>query len=230
MPKSVDTYMVVAPNGSITFDFDGHISAAGIDIIAGDSSLPPDDRKIIWHADTLTGAHVAELRAYDQFGNSFLELESLGRGITGPASAKLEALHGAGGNAKASVQVGSVNPNPSTSGAVILASAGAQQATILDGNNGSTFLKQTFAANRSIQWGNKSFTWPGATAVQNFVIAHALGVAPVSIQITQANNNTTCTYRAYATSSTTFTVDVLSVGGVGIGAGVADNFWWTLIG
>lgn len=66
--RSVDTYMTIGPNGEVSFDFQGHISANGIDLISGDNDTPPNDRKIIWHKTAKTGAVVAELIAFNNAG------------------------------------------------------------------------------------------------------------------------------------------------------------------
>lgn len=47
----------VEPDGTISYDFDGHVRARGLDLEPGDSTTPPDDRKIRWGL-------VADLRAY----------------------------------------------------------------------------------------------------------------------------------------------------------------------
>lgn len=52
----------VAADGTVTYDFEGHVCAqGGLDLIAGDDIAPLADRKIIWHRDSCSGAVVAEL-------------------------------------------------------------------------------------------------------------------------------------------------------------------------
>lgn len=56
--------MTVQSDGSVVFDFAGHISAAGVDLIA-DSGFSFADRKIRWHRTTTTGAVVAEILGFE---------------------------------------------------------------------------------------------------------------------------------------------------------------------
>lgn len=42
------TFVTVNPDGTLTYDFDGHIHADGLDLDGGVSDSPPNDRKIQW--------------------------------------------------------------------------------------------------------------------------------------------------------------------------------------
>lgn len=52
---------VVHPDGTVSYDFDGHVSAQGVDILGADNSTPPSDRKVRWHKDTIAGTVIAEI-------------------------------------------------------------------------------------------------------------------------------------------------------------------------
>lgn len=71
MPRSVDTVLTINPDGTISADFTGHISAQGIDLLTGSAANPPADRKIRWHqTDIHTGAVVAELESFEELSNA----------------------------------------------------------------------------------------------------------------------------------------------------------------
>lgn len=61
-------FMTVNPDGSITFDFTGHVHAEGLDIDAGLIDDPPDEHRIRWLRAS-DGAAVADFQAYED-GNS----------------------------------------------------------------------------------------------------------------------------------------------------------------
>lgn len=65
MPIGNPNFYIVDTNGNATAQFAGHISAAGVDILAGTTVTPPADRKIRWHKDTITGAAIADI--YGQY-------------------------------------------------------------------------------------------------------------------------------------------------------------------
>lgn len=61
MPIGNPNFYIVDANGNATAQFAGHISADGVDLVAGNAAAPPNDRQIRWHKDTITGASVAEV-------------------------------------------------------------------------------------------------------------------------------------------------------------------------
>lgn len=60
----VPSYLTVDGQGRVTAEFEGHVSAAGLDLLAGTTISPPDDRKVRWLREA-DGALVAELAAYE---------------------------------------------------------------------------------------------------------------------------------------------------------------------
>jgi hypothetical protein len=74
------TFLTVAPDGTVTYDFSGHVHATlGFDIDAGTSSTPSDSSRLRWLR-TSDGALVADLYAYNLpaagSGNSGLVLDA----------------------------------------------------------------------------------------------------------------------------------------------------------
>lgn len=57
------------PDGSIYFDFDGHIHAEGLDLDTSTDAIPPDDSKIRWIKNS-DGSVTAELSDYSTDANS----------------------------------------------------------------------------------------------------------------------------------------------------------------
>jgi hypothetical protein len=71
MPDSgyPDVGQTIHPDGTVTYDFSGHISAQGLDLLAGVEATPPNDRRIRWLRET-DGSLVADLFSYDA-GDSY---------------------------------------------------------------------------------------------------------------------------------------------------------------
>lgn len=57
----------LAADGTVSYDFDGHVHADGLDLTAGVNTTPPADRRVRWLRET-TGELVADLSAYVQAG------------------------------------------------------------------------------------------------------------------------------------------------------------------
>src|SRR4051794_38584433 len=58
--------MTTNPDGTIAYDFAGHVHASGLDLDEGTSTTPPDDRKVRWlRAD---GSRGEEIFGYDPGG------------------------------------------------------------------------------------------------------------------------------------------------------------------
>lgn len=121
-------------DGTVGADFTGHISAAGIDMIAADVAPATPAQKIIWHKTTKGGATVADVTAYST--NSALGQLIL-RGVN-PGSVNIHGndieaelqLNAALGHQEIQVFTNGNSDNP-------------QNATILDGNGDSTFVKKS---------------------------------------------------------------------------------------
>lgn len=125
---------VVHPDGTVSYDFDGHISARGVDILAGDDANPASDRKVRWHKDTITGAVVAELQAYQVTGRSagnYNGLQADAYSADGKGFAILSLIADDNGGTDASRIVAVTQQIPSPPGV----------ATIIDANGNSDFTR-----------------------------------------------------------------------------------------
>lgn len=64
MPHATPLNQRVLPDGSVVFEFAGHISAEGVDLLAGTTASPPDDRRIRWLREA-DGSLVASMYGYE---------------------------------------------------------------------------------------------------------------------------------------------------------------------
>lgn len=76
-PDSVtaDVGQTVGPGGELSYEFNGHVKAAGLDLDAG-GIAQPDDRKVRWIS-TVDGTVVAELVGVDIAGNHGLSAKAI---------------------------------------------------------------------------------------------------------------------------------------------------------
>lgn len=61
--------LLVKPDGSIGYEFEGHVRAQGLDLVAGAGPTPPADRRIQW-LDAGDGSMLAQLGAWNGAGGS----------------------------------------------------------------------------------------------------------------------------------------------------------------
>src|SRR4051812_34771973 len=94
-----NTFVRVAPDGTVTYDFAGHVHAQGLDLDAGTNATPPDTDKLRWIR-TSDGAVVAvdagflvagDARRIDSAGDPF------GTPWPAGAEARYEAITSLGG-------------------------------------------------------------------------------------------------------------------------------------
>jgi hypothetical protein len=172
---SPDVGQQVAPDGTVTYDFDAHLHARGLDLDAGTSNSPPADRRIRWLRQS-DGAVIAELLGWEvtnsqrvtnltAHGNTVLVGSSLLGVVNDDAptqQASIEARLGGGGLDRAQVTVRG------------------QQATILDGNGYSDFLRRLVPGATRINYGSLTYTFPGGIAGSPWLtVAHGLGTIPL---------------------------------------------------
>jgi hypothetical protein len=145
----------VGADGKVTYDFEGHVHARGLDLDAAGVTTPPDTDRVRW----LDGAGVSRgsvVAAKDGVGNTVLAL--------------------VGGQAAQGVALNF------TSGDAVEVFAGAQNRFLLDSAGKSNFLQLASLAKRTIVFGSANLTWPGGNQGSNgLVIAHGLGVVPVAV-------------------------------------------------
>jgi hypothetical protein len=166
MPRSVDTYMTVQPDGSILFDFQGHVHAQGLDLDAAPVAAgPPAVNSVRW-LDAANGALIASVvgsHAAAGAQNSIIGVNAFPEAVGESALVNLTALNDAGTTAEAGIQIGRAGTKDIGVGAgvdrihaFVTKPAGFDDVKILDGNGGSDFL-QLYTGNnvrRAIQFGN----------------------------------------------------------------------------
>lgn len=162
-------FIVVAPDGTITYDFDGHIHADGLDLYAGTTSSPPNDRLVRWLRQS-DGALVRQIGAYDD-GTKYSNIDD----VLDPASAQNYAQRRA-----------RVDPFAVRSTIEDTAAAGGATVsrTIIDSDNRSSFIQtrgDTTVPKRSLV-GSTTLTFPGGQAWQTSpAINHNWGTGPVRV-------------------------------------------------
>lgn len=173
MPKGVDTVLTVDGAGRISADFTGHVHAQGLDLDAGDTTSPPEDRKVRWIR-VSDGAVIADLESFSAGGtnrSTFITYANLGE----TATTEIKAVRGS------SAKVDVID-NGTTQG-VYATAGGSSGYTIVDSDKRSSFLQIQPGVNRKSAAGTDVIAF-GATAQAAAFIPHGLGVAPSQIYVT----------------------------------------------
>jgi hypothetical protein len=117
----------VAPDGTVTYDFDAHLHARGVDLDAGTTTSPPSDSRVRWLRAS-DGALLADLFGYE--GPAGAGAAVNGYQPVGVRQAQLQAAYDSV-NGVAKVQASAYNP------------PGAQDRTIIDDRGRSHFVQLT---------------------------------------------------------------------------------------
>lgn len=137
--------MRVAPDGTITYDFDGRVHAAGLDLDAAQSDTPDDSQRVRWLS-AIDGALIAEMWARDpESGPINRGLEAtyhMPSGGTGLIHLNVDDPDADNRGSVALTLSGNSGPNPSSNATV--ATFG-HSATLLDQDGASSFLQPGFA-------------------------------------------------------------------------------------
>jgi hypothetical protein len=125
----------IGPTGRVTYEFDGHVHADGLDLDAGTNNTPPDDRRVRW-LNTL-GQRVASLFGVEltSGGTGRSLYASVDRGAADLGQAILQATRGDVVDAAVSA-VSSFEDGPT-----IMLNAGAQFRALLNGNGTSDYAQ-----------------------------------------------------------------------------------------
>lgn len=131
--QSAEALLTLSADGAIGADFAGHISAAGLDLLAGVTATPPADRRVRWlREDDNTVA--TEIYAYDTAGGTNQELRANGE-AGGQGFARLAALGDNGGVEAA------INALANPVAQIVYAYAGAVNRRIIGADKTSDFLQ-----------------------------------------------------------------------------------------
>ena len=150
MPTSTDTYVEVQPDGSITFDFTGHVHAQGLDLDAGPNAAVPARINSVSWIDAGNGALVANVAGTHGAGaqNSLCQMNVYPEVAGESALAALLAINDAGNTAEAGIQVGRAGTKDIGSGAGVdrvhafaTQPSGFIDRTIINGSGNSDFLQ-----------------------------------------------------------------------------------------
>lgn len=210
MPTGNLGFFTVNANGTITNNFTGHIHADGLDLYAGTTASPPDDRKIRWlrQAD---GALVAVLSAYE-VGTRRTLTEGTGNGA---ASSTISTISDNTTNFSTAVTIDLANKDGTIFGA-----------TIVNGVGGSSFIKAPglVSVSTELNSGQIAYTFNGTVTTQGAAL-HGLSKTPTEIIMTQQKDAATTppiVYQTWGYTSTGFSWRGYSVTGAFGGAEVAS--------
>jgi hypothetical protein len=205
-----DVGQQVAPDGTVTYDFDAHLHARGLDLDAGDTSTPPNDRRVRWLR-TTDGAVVAQIYSYDNV--SFTETIVRGLAPDGSHASALAATY-----------------DKAAGLSLVQALSGSAQRVIVDDLGQSDFIQGIARRLTNVDFGNASVAWPGASPSSNIaVVTHNLGRVPVAYLATMGRaSNGNGGYMTLAGSTNT-TLSFFATGPSSFAAGVTANFHWVAI-
>jgi hypothetical protein len=148
MPSYSSLSQTVQPNGSVAFDFDGHVSADGIDLLAEKVAGPVDFEpstltKIRW-AD-VNGLPVAEVFAMELLNATrpMLKLRSVEHTTNAGAETRLESQGKTGSASRFNTWVQGGGVDRTSAGGTVSKSGGANSNdfTVMDSDGWSSFLQ-----------------------------------------------------------------------------------------
>lgn len=165
------TFIRVNADGTISYDFDGHIHAQGLDL---DTAPAADFSKnqVRWTrtSDGAISGYLASVDAESVDGTFFSQMVALSPDNTD--SAVLQA---------AAENTGGLLTR-------LRAIIGGTQVTMLNGAGESSFLQLNTLAKRKLSFGVNTSNY-GAGVTGNVAIAHGLGVAPVIVLLSPAQDD-----------------------------------------
>jgi hypothetical protein len=169
----------IGADGSLTYDFTGHISAKGVDLLASTDASPPTDRQVRWLRES-DGALAAQIYAFERILNgdpeSFLSL------IAWPAlSAPVPRRAGIVAHANSSIPA---NGGYAAVSASVAGDNGSDSITIYDDKQASGFLQLAFQARRKVAFGLVV-----VNAGTSLNVAHGLGVVPALVLASPNRND-----------------------------------------
>ena len=175
----------VDAQGNVTYDFEGHIRAQGVDLDAGESSSPPDDRRVRWLRRS-DGAVVATLYAYQLANDSVLRLRAELAGKPN-AETRLECADASGLAQIVTMLAPAASPRQQVRASATRESDGVvQDRTVIDSLARSAFPQLAGGPlNRLENSGVADLTIPnGVTEAAFGGIPHSLGRVPIEVQAT----------------------------------------------
>jgi hypothetical protein len=204
-----DVGQQIAPDGTVTYDFDAHLHARGLDLDAGTGLEPPSDRRVRWLRQS-DGALVADAYAYEDasFRQAILRVTD---------GSQQAALHGTFDRGAGRVLTQTQVAGP----------GGSRQRTILDDLGQSDFVQGTARRLTNLDFGNTFISWPGGGAVSNAVVVpHTLGRTPVAYVASMGTPSNLGTGYVVLAGSTASTLSLFGVGNTTFAAGVTANVHW----
>lgn len=173
------TLLKVGPDGRASYDFEGHISAVGLDLLAADLEFPPEDRKVRWLRES-DGSVVAEINSRSWSRGDDCNL--IARDPDDPADRYAEL----GLQATPLLAVDPTTPRSSVAvSAKYDADFGA--ATIVNSRGESTFLRQSAIQKTTVAFGHAdNVPTPafGVGGAADVAFAHGLSYTPTYAFVT----------------------------------------------
>lgn len=188
--------MKVDANGRVTFDFEGHVRATGLELAQGDGQLPSTQQAVEW----INGAGADVADAYS------------GHFVVGPPVGSAERLQlrsrSADGTREAGIRADVFNRDDTVTVAdVVSAYAGAFGVTLVD-SNGPRVLQRAVPGSQRVSFGAASLTFPGTQSANPVDVAHGLGVVPALVFLSEISagplGNQTFAWDSATSNATTF--------------------------
>lgn len=228
-----DAGQKIDAQGRVSYDFAGHISAAGIDLLAGDDASPPNDRRVRW-LNEATGAVVADLLGYSDLGAVHSSHTVLGAyaPTTDPDQRATVSVAAHDGAANPQAGIIAEDRNDAPDGSKVTAFAGAFARTIVNELGQSSFLELATIAGRKINIGTGSALFNASSVSSQVNVNHGLGKTPAIVLATglwTVNHNHMAAWATDQYGVLTFRAQGKTIDGSAVGPGNLD-FCWAAIG
>lgn len=166
-------------------------AAAGLDLLPGTTSTPPNERQIRW-VNAGSGLVVSQLRSYEASSVSYHEIDANSFGGQW-ARLSVFASDGPLGEVRVDLPDG--------------------QTTVMARNQVSSFMQLTSAAKRKINFGTSNVTFSSSSVSADLAVAHGLGATPTIVMVSSLGDAPWAIAFAHSYGSTNFTIRARTVDG-----------------
>src|SRR6185312_11804596 len=196
----------VDDQGHVTYDFTGHVHAAGLDLDAGADSAPPDDRRVRWL--TESGGVVAQVYGTRQGTHNLLVAKAGDPANVNDANFEAQAASTAG--------AALLDLIAGATGVSVRAAAAGKSATVIDNLGRSSFLFSVGGVAIRVNMGSFPGVSFGGGAGAFVTIAHGLGGSPsgsiggAQVGVTASDTQAVFSVGVYSWDATNITYKLLA--------------------
>lgn len=167
MPVGNPGFFTVNANGTIAYNFAGHVHATGLDLDASTTATDPADRKIQWLRQS-DGALIADIAGRDLGGLDVLQLrgKAVAPSTKGAVVMRGEEPGGVGAQSNLVIEKATGVAGRITVQADTAAGAAGNIKTIVNGADSSDWLQLLTTANVKLQFGSVTKSVPVNAATQ----------------------------------------------------------------